>query len=108
MVSFFVQSSQLQPGALAGVEAPRMASWGVKVRRLEADGICGIAGIGLRDSPIFAVVDCRRLLSMLKMKMRISLSTSAISLRGLAYFVRCRAHSAEAFDWWFGSLGENI
>lgn len=56
--------------------------------------------IGLRDSPIFAVVVCRWLLSILNMKSRCgfaTLSTSVISLRGLAYSARGRAERFQRF-----------
>lgn len=72
-----------------------------RARAFEADESHKSSVIGLKDSPIFAFVQCRWLLSMLKMRSRCgfaTLSTSAISLRGLAYFARGRAEHFSGFE----------
>ena len=85
---------RLQAWALGDVEVFPLASEVMGPKRLEGEGFRRYDGIGLGDLPMFAslIIDgcCRcRMLRMRSGCGFATLSTSAISLRGLAYI--CRA-----------------
>ena len=83
-----------QLSSFCSIKALSIASWSTKAKSLQADVCDRNNDVGLKDSPIFAVADCQELLPMLRTRSRCgfaTLSTSAISLRGLAYFARYRA-----------------
>lgn len=85
---------QLRVVDSGSVEPPLNVSRLMKAGNFKADRTISSDDIELRDSPIFAAIDCRWSSLMLKMKSQCgfaTLSTSAISLRGLAYFPSRRA-----------------